>query len=510
MDEVGLGAEVERGDGALFEEELLGLLEEFVALLLVWGGRCGGQQFVVRGIFPAGPVVGTVGTEESKEGNGIGEICGPRGGGDRIVERLLILNPGFLFHLHEGNVDAEFALPRSLHGFGETGHQLVVARLEFDGGQTSAVGETGFGEESACGFKIQADGSVGGVATGAGRREGVGGLSAGLENGAGERVAVDGEREGAADFRIIEGRLRGVEAEKHGLQERIEAEFGGILLSPRGDFGNGQGEGDVELAGAEGALFSVGILDGKEGDLLELRGGGFPVVRVFLDEDADVGRPFFEGERAVADEVAGARPGGAAFFHAAEFCNGARIEREPRGERDERGQIRRGLSEGDDDHAGVGRGEAEGGGIGEFAGVVGFRVFHGVKIRGVVGGECGVERATPGIDEILREERFAVGPLKAGAEMENPGEAVGGSFPMFSGGGDGEGGLFVEGGQAFEECHENILIAENGRGLRIEVRGFGAIAHEESLGADTGIDGRFAAGAGGEGEEEGKAEGLKS
>ena len=67
--------------------------------------------------------------------------------------------------------------------------------------------------------------------------------------------------------------------------------------------GVGDFVGSVELAGAEIAFFDAGIFDGIEHDLLQRGVGGVPVVGIFFDDEAGVGRPPAEEERTVADEI---------------------------------------------------------------------------------------------------------------------------------------------------------------------------------------------------------------
>ncbi len=73
------------------------------------------------------------------------------------------------------------------------------------------------------------------------------------------------------------------------------------------------------MASAEVAFLDAGVAYGKEDDLLDAVVGGAVVVRVFLHDDAFVGRPGGEGEGAVGDDVAGPGPGGAALVGGAVF-----------------------------------------------------------------------------------------------------------------------------------------------------------------------------------------------
>lgn len=157
-----------------------------------------------------------------------------------------------------------------------------------------------------------------------------------------------------------------------------------------------------------------------------------------------------------------------------------------------------GLRERDDDRAGVGRGEAHRGGIGELAGVEGVGVFDDGKEVGVGVGDGWREGTPPRAHKIVGRKRIAIGPEESRAEMKRPGQAVGRGLPALGGGGDGEGGLLIVGREPLKECDLHELLREEETGVRIEVSGFGAGADEEGLGADAFLHGRLAFGAAGE------------
>ncbi|OQB89003.1 MAG: hypothetical protein BWX86_02556 [Verrucomicrobia bacterium ADurb.Bin122] len=92
---------------------------------------------------------------------------------------------------------------------------------------------------------------------------------------------------------------------------------------------------------------------------------------------------------------------------------------------DECGEPRAGLGERELKGVGIECAGAEGGGIGELAGVVLAGVFQREKHVGVLGGEGRREDAAEGVHEIVGGERGAVGPFALGAEVKGPHEAVG-------------------------------------------------------------------------------------
>lgn len=495
VEEIGGRAVVERGDGGGIEETGFGLLIEGVATSGVGERRGFGEEAVVVGVVPAGPVVAAGGGEEAEEVGGVGEVGKPGAEGDRVIAGLLVLEPRLLFAGSEGDADAEFALPGGLNGFGVTRVDLVVAALKFEDGKIATVGMTGIGEEFPRGVEVGGDASGGGVAGEFRRGEREGGGAGGLKEGARKGVAVDRERKRAADAGVVEWGAGGVEAEEVGLGEWVDAELSGSALAPIGDLGDGQVLRGVDLAGAEVALIDVGVVGGKEDDRFERDGGGLPVVWVFADGDVRLRAPVGEGERAAADEIAGAGPVGAAASGGVERGERARIENERGDGGGELGEPRGGAFEGDDDGAIVGRGDAELGEIGGLAGGDRGGVLYWIQQVGVVGGESGRDEAAPGRDEVGGEDGFAVGPAEIGAKMECPREAVGGGFPTFGGRRDGLEGLFVEGGEAFEEGHVDIAVGVSRHELRIEIGGLGGVAEEERVVARGFFDGRFARGA---------------
>ena len=89
----------------------------------------------------------------------------------------------------------------------------------------------------------------------------------------------------------------------------------------------------MELAGAKIAFFDAGVFDWIKNDLFEGDLIYVPVVRIFFDNEAGVGRPLAEKKWAVADEVGREGPGGAALVERRKFSEDAWVDREECGER---------------------------------------------------------------------------------------------------------------------------------------------------------------------------------
>jgi small ligand-binding sensory domain FIST len=64
----------------------------------------------------------------------------------------------------------------------------------------------------------------------------------------------------------------------------------------------------VEFAGPEGPLFGVGAFDRIKADFVEPDVPAIPLAGVFYDGEVGVRLPGFEHKRAVAHDVARARP----------------------------------------------------------------------------------------------------------------------------------------------------------------------------------------------------------
>ena len=161
----------------------------------------------------------------------------------------------------------------------------------------------------------------------------------------------------------------------------------------------------MELAGAEIAFFDAGIFDGIKNDLPEGDVSGVPVVRIFFDDEARVRRPLAEEKRAVADEVGRERPGGAALVERRKCSEHTGVDRKKRGERGEGWEIRGGPLKRDDERAGVGRGDAERGGVFEGTVVERGGGLDRIKQVRIFGAERGGKNPSPRLHEIIGGER---------------------------------------------------------------------------------------------------------
>ena len=315
--------------------------------------------------------------------------------------------------------------------------------------------------------------------------------------------AVDGEGEGAADAGVVERRDVDVETVDVGGEKQLGVEKLGVIAIVDGDFGNRNGVGHVQLAGAEGALLGVLALDGVEENFVQSHGGGIPIGRALHAADVLVGLPLGEGERAVADEVAGAGPRGAALVDAAKLLDRRAVQGIPRSVADHRRQVGHRVVEGEDEREVVGRAGADEFGVGDRAGVESRAVFERVEHGGVFGAEAGREHAPEGENEIAGGDRIAVRPAAVAAQVEGPGKIVRRHFPTLGGGGDRCGSLGVVLGEAFHEGHDDRDGVGAVGDLRIEVVRLAEIADVNRLGAVAGLDAGLAFGAGAQGESEG-------
>ena len=185
----------------------------------------------------------------------------------------------------------------------------------------------------------------------------------------------------------------------------------------------------MELAGAEHALFDGGVFDRIEADGVELYAGGVPVTRILGDDEDGVGLPLGEGEGAVGDQVAGLGPFAATLGAAAELVEARLVERAEMGGGEDREKVGRAKRKGEDERAGIGGFDADGGEILAAAFEVIARADEGEDDVGALTAELGLEETAEGGEKIIGGDGVAVGPAGVGAEVEGPREAVGGDGP---------------------------------------------------------------------------------
>ena len=494
-DEVVAGIKIHGRERALGSENFLAALVKRMAACLIGGGAGFGDQPVILGVLPARLVVAVVTRHDVQKSARVEVVADPSEAGDRVVSGAHSVAPDFALLVVEPDFDAEIFAPHLLHGLGDLAVALVGVEENLEFRETCAAGETGFGEQLLRGGDVLRHAGGRGEAGDAGWAEVSGGGLLSFGDVAHDARPVDAHREGAAHADIVERRLGDIETVDVGREQRGGVVGGRFLGLVNGDFGDGQRAGDVKLAGAEGAFLRVGAFDRIEDDLAEFHGGAVPVVFVAHAADELVGLPIDEGKVAVADEIAGARPKGAAAVGAPEFLERGAVHGIPSGVADHGGQIRYGVVEREHEGAIVGRAGADERGVGDFARVEGLAVFEGEEERSVFGGELGAEHPAVGEDEVVRGDGIAVGPLGVGAEVKGPGEVVGGDSPALGDGGDGLASLGVVLGEALEEGHDEVerLLAIGD--VRVEIVGLGKIAEVEDLVAVAGDDVGLALGA---------------
>lgn len=186
------------------------------------GAGRGGEKSVVVGITPTSPVVAAAAEEHLEEVDGVGEVGGPTVGGDRVVERLLVLKPRLLLQHRDGNADAQFTLPGFLDDLGDYGLLDRVAHLQLKRRQVPSAGKPGFGEQTARGGKIRRHPGPRSVTSAIGRGEMTGRRIRSVERSPRDAVAVEGEGQRPPELRTVEGGPRRIEPEPPRAEKRID------------------------------------------------------------------------------------------------------------------------------------------------------------------------------------------------------------------------------------------------------------------------------------------------
>ena len=261
----------------------------------------------------------------------------------------------------------------------------------------------------------------------------------------------------------------------------------------------GERVGDVQLAGAVGALLGIHAVEGVEKHAAQRNGFGIPVGGRGLGDEGLAAPPLTQPEGAVADEagrVAG--PAVATGIGRAGGGDGVERDREPHRVAEEGKEVDGGVFEGDAQGVRPGRGHADGGEVGEAGFMVGLGVQDRVEQLGVGCGEGGRQGAAHGLHKVGGEERLAIGPTGLGAEVKGVNEAIGRDIPRRRDTGHGRevGGVFRD--QALEEGGQHVDIPERGGELRIEIGEVGADAAVERLRAVTLLDQGLPRSAGGD------------
>ena len=161
----------------------------------------------------------------------------------------------------------------------------------FDGGQSFAVGETRFGEESLGLFGIELQRRHAFIARDAWRHIARSGGLAALEHVAGEFFAVRGEGEGLADALVVEGGAGRVQAVHVHAEVRVDVNETGLFFLILGDLVLGQVARQLDLARAKATFFRAQIVDGVEPDAIQAHLVPVPIVLVAHDFNDLVGPP---------------------------------------------------------------------------------------------------------------------------------------------------------------------------------------------------------------------------
>ena len=189
-------------------------------------------------------------------------------------------------------------------------------------------------------------------------------------------------------------------------------QYGGFFAGVRGESGDGYGHRYVDLPGAEGALLGVAVVECEELQFLEQHVVGVPIIGASAHHDALMGPPLDEGERAVAHEMARARPAPAKSRH------GAGIDGNPGAAGGVGEKLWGGLGEGDFEGERIAGMETHCGKIGQGAAIKRLGVFHQEEERGLGCRRGGREQAAVGIDKVPCRYRLAVGPAGGGTQMK--------------------------------------------------------------------------------------------
>ena len=296
-------------------------------------------------------------------------------------------------------------------------HQLKVR-------EAPALGIAGFGQQGPGPWRIVGNLRLGPVAVDIGRREAEGGQLAALGHFVHQLLAVYGQGQGLSHLALVQGRRQGVEDVVVGGKVGKYPEDFGPLFAIAGDLVHRHSAGDMQLPGAEHALFGGGVLHRIEHDAVQLDGGGVPVAGIFFHHDAPIQGPFLQFEGAVAHMIAGPRPPGAAFVWRPEFFNGGRVDGKIHRQRQELQEKRGGIFQFNPQGPLIQGRRAHLGEIRDRAAVKRLGVLDVVQHVGVVVAQGRQQSTPPGEDEILGRHRVAIRPLRPLPQLEQVSLAV--------------------------------------------------------------------------------------
>jgi len=118
--------------------------------------------------------------------------------------------------------------------------------------------------------------------------------------------------------------------------------------------------------------------------------------------------------------------------------------------------------------------------VGEFALVEGAGVLDWVEHVGIFRRRLGLERPSPGVDEVARSERLAIAPTGL-PQMEAIGAAVGGYLPALGHPGHRGEGLRMERSEALEERERDGVFGQAGHQRGVERLGLDPVVEDQDL-----------------------------
>ena len=483
MEEVGCGVPVDRENGKFVEEVGLGFAQLGVTGPSVTEAGGFFVELVVTWAAPISLVVGVSRAPHAQESRRIDVVADPASACDVVADVIDGLLKYFPFLVGDGDAaDAEVLLPHVLNGLGNRFVLLGGVDHDLEGRDVGTRDVAREGEVFPGFSDIEANEFRRFVTGVGGRGESRGGLLAAHRDVFDDGFAVDGVGESFAEVLVVQGSFRDVAAEEVGAGVDVDVGDVGVFFLVVVDEAGGNDVGLVEEAVSEGAFFGEVVVEGVEGDAVELDLVGVPVVRVAGDSDGGVDAPGVEFEGTVADVVAGALPFTELLGPAAEFFDGGAVDGIPGGVLDDVWKEGGRVFEGADERVVVGRFDAHLFEVGDFALVELFSILEEVEHGGVGTRHFRIENAVVGVDEVVGGDGVAVGPFGGLAEMEGPfGEVVVG-IPAL---GDARvvdgvvGG--VVGDEAFVEGAQNVAVADGLDDVRVEGFRFAAVAEEEDF-----------------------------
>ena len=292
-----------------------------------------------------------------------------------------------------------------------------------------------------------------------GRHQAVAGQHRAAPDPVGEEFAVDDHRERVAHSRVVERRLRGVEAEVGNAEARLDVELVLQMLADERDLVGRRVGVTVDRPYLKPPQRGRTILQRQELFAVDPDVRGVVKVLVARQHDAVVRGEFGEAIGAVADEIARTHE------ILTEFLDVGRIDGNRGLMREQAEDERCRALQLDFQRMRVQRLHAE-----RFrfhrALVDRLAVLQHVEQIGVLRPERGIEQTPERIDEIGGDDRVAIRPFRV-AQLESIGEPVGARGPARGDAGN-QGAAGVIGEQALEQVIDDVGLDDRPGQLRIE------------------------------------------